>query len=217
MSCRCSPTPTRTDQRHQTLEAVLAWSFDLLTENLHHVLERISIFAGVRSGLAAAEQVAPRQRPGWGRPSTMRIASLVDKSLVVRHPGRFRLLDTTRGFYLAARRADAVGRRGGGSSTRGHTRFVIDRASVIRAGLHGRRRGNMGRRARRRVARCACRCSRALDNDDADTVITLVTLYALREFLAPTRSLRLDRRGRPPLWRSARSTTATNCSPRAPS
>src|SRR5262249_51238890 len=48
---------TRTDDRHQTLEAVLVWSFDLLTQVERRGLERVSVFAGA-FGLEAAEQVA---------------------------------------------------------------------------------------------------------------------------------------------------------------
>jgi predicted ATPase len=136
---------TRTDQRHQTLEAVLAWSFDLLTDAERRVLERISILAGGFS-LEAAEQVA--RSYDLARPAVDdAIASLVDKSLVVRHAGRFRLLETTAVRLPSAR---TVGRRGHG---RRKPHAVRHRPGL---GHPGRaswpRRGQMGRRARRRVA-----------------------------------------------------------------
>jgi predicted ATPase len=166
----------RPDFRHQTLEAVLAWSCDLLTDIERRVLERTSIFAGAFS-LEAAEQVV---RGVDLAPTDVddAIASLVDKSLVVRPAGRFRLLETTRQF--ASRRLVQAGDEA--RVTEAHTRFVVERAPAIWRGLGGRDEA-------RWVAvldvewpdvRAAVR--RAMDDDDADTVITLVTLYARELF-----------------------------------
>jgi predicted ATPase/DNA-binding winged helix-turn-helix (wHTH) protein len=87
--------------RHQTLNAALDWSYDLLAESERAVLKRLVVFAGpfslegaqavVRDDGAEADEVAEV------------IATLVAKSLIVSNTGagkgvRFRLLDTTRTY-----------------------------------------------------------------------------------------------------------------------
>jgi predicted ATPase/class 3 adenylate cyclase len=164
---------TRTDHRHQTLETVLAWSFDLLTEIERRVLERVSVFAGAFS-LEAAEQVLPGDDLARTAVDDA-IASLVDKSLLVRHAGRFRLLETTRQFAwrrLAHSGDEAV-------ISEAHTRFVLDRAPVIRLGLRGRDEAKWVAVLDVEWPDVRATVRRALDSDDADTVITLVTQYAL--------------------------------------
>ena len=94
--------------RHRTLRAAMDWSYDLLTASEQVLLRRLSVFAGW--SLEMAEQVCS----GDGIPASDvldLLASLVDKSLVVREPevlgqARYRLLDTIR-EYAAARLADA--------------------------------------------------------------------------------------------------------------
>jgi predicted ATPase len=167
---------TRTDDRHQTLEAVLAWSFDLLTDVERRVLERASVFAAAFS-LEAAEHVL------LGNDLTRTavddaLASLVDKSLVVRHAGRFRLLEITRQF--AARRLERSGDEA--VVAEAHTSFVIDRAAVIRTGLHSRDEAKWVAVLDVEWPDVRATVRRALDDDDADTGITLVTLYALEIF-----------------------------------
>ncbi len=83
--------------RHQTLEAMLNWSYDLLAERDRDVLQYLSVFAGPFT-LKAAQAVA-------ADPDSDRLAvansltSLVDKSLVwvstQTSPVLFKLLDTT--------------------------------------------------------------------------------------------------------------------------
>jgi predicted ATPase/class 3 adenylate cyclase len=167
---------TRTDRRHQTLEAVLSWSFELLTEVERRVLERASVFAGAFS-LEAAERVLPCDDLV---PTVVddAIASLVDKSLVVRDAGRFRLLETTRQF--ASRRLASSGEEA--AAAEAHTRYVIDRAPVIRAGLHGRDEAKWVAVLDVEWPDVRAAVRRAFENDDADTVIALVTLYALEMF-----------------------------------
>ena len=167
---------TRSEHRHQTLDAVLAWSFDLLTQVEQRVLERVSVFAGAFS-LDAAEHVV--QANDLTRTEVDdAIASLVDKSLVVRQAGRFRLLETTRQFTSRrlARSGDET------VITEAHTRFVIDRAPVIWAGLRGRDEAKWVAVLDVEWPDVRATMRRAFDNDDADTVITLVTLYALEIF-----------------------------------
>ncbi|MCY1139836.1 BTAD domain-containing putative transcriptional regulator [Actinoplanes sp. Pm04-4] len=78
--------------RHRTLRAVVEWSFGLLDPSSRRVLTRLSAFAGSFT-VAQAEAVVAAE----GVAAVL--AALVDRSLVVRHgPGRFRLLETIRGY-----------------------------------------------------------------------------------------------------------------------
>ncbi|EWM09795.1 protein kinase/ transcriptional regulator, LuxR family, partial [Kutzneria sp. 744] len=78
-------------QRHQTLHAVVDWSWDLLSPDEQAVARRLTVFTGGTS-LAAAERVC-------ALPDTIDLlADLVDKSLIEVADGRYRMLDTIRAF-----------------------------------------------------------------------------------------------------------------------
>jgi len=92
--------------RHQTLRAIVDWSWDLLDERERVILRRLSVFSGGATP-DSAEQVCSL---GADRAAIVEvIASLVDKSLVVaagEHEVRYRLLETVRA-YAADRLAEA--------------------------------------------------------------------------------------------------------------
>lgn len=94
--------------RHQTLQAMLDWSFALLSAFEQSVLARLSIFIGPFS-LDAALFVA-KQSDSDPRSPANAIASLLDKSLISLSgdggPSHYRLLDTTRA-YAAAKLAES--------------------------------------------------------------------------------------------------------------
>jgi predicted ATPase/DNA-binding winged helix-turn-helix (wHTH) protein len=85
--------------RHQTLRAMLDWSYDVLSEDEKAVLRALSIFVGAFT-LEMAQAVACKpDRDEWQVASL--VASLVDKSLIsVSQKGTnsYRLLDTTRAY-----------------------------------------------------------------------------------------------------------------------
>ncbi len=84
--------------RHQTLRAVVAWSWDLLTEAERRLARRLSVFAGGAT-LDSVEQVCAADAAD--------LAALVDKSLVeVDDAGRYRMLETIRA-YAAERLAES--------------------------------------------------------------------------------------------------------------
>lgn len=87
--------------RHQTLQAVVAWSYDLLDEPEARLFDRLSVFAG-GFRLAAAEEVCAGSDSVAGSGVAGLLSELVDKSMVVveRDEGavRYRLLDTLRAF-----------------------------------------------------------------------------------------------------------------------
>ncbi|MET9247945.1 BTAD domain-containing putative transcriptional regulator [Nonomuraea sp. NPDC003709] len=83
--------------RHQTLRAVVAWSWDLLNGPERRLAERLAVFAG-GFDLAAAEHVGG---------SLDLVAALVDKSIVQpADDGRYRMLETIREYGLERLAAD---------------------------------------------------------------------------------------------------------------
>ena len=83
--------------RQRTLEATVAWSYDLLSERQRALFDRLSVFAGGWT-LDAAETVCASAGLE-ARHVADDLAALVDKSLVVRDvPARYRLLETLRQY-----------------------------------------------------------------------------------------------------------------------
>jgi predicted ATPase len=96
----------RSQPRHQTLQSMLDWSYDLLDDAERRLLWQASVFVGGFT-LAALEAVAGPEGAGV----LDRLASLVDRSLVVvvpttRRQSRYRLLETVR-LYALDRLAEA--------------------------------------------------------------------------------------------------------------
>lgn len=85
------------EERHQTLRALVDWSYDLLSELERRLFNRLTVFAG-GFGVEAAESVCAGE--GLSPHAVLDLLSqLVDKSLVVADPERggevrYRLLDT---------------------------------------------------------------------------------------------------------------------------
>jgi len=78
------------DSRHRSLRAVFDTSWQLLTPEERHALQRLSVFRG-GFGFAAAEQVAGA--------SALLLAQLIDKSLLYRHvAGRYEMHELLRQY-----------------------------------------------------------------------------------------------------------------------
>jgi predicted ATPase/DNA-binding XRE family transcriptional regulator len=94
--------------RQQTMEALIDWSYDLLTDEERRFLRALAVFAGGCTVEAAAAVSAVTA----GDAAAM-IASLVDKSLVVAQPAgderRYTLLDSMRAY--ASQKLDQAGER----------------------------------------------------------------------------------------------------------
>ncbi|MBV8461254.1 MAG: tetratricopeptide repeat protein [Candidatus Eremiobacteraeota bacterium] len=88
--------------RHQTLRALIDWSYNLLNERERTILNRASVFAGGWTIDAASDICADETIESWEVLDL--ISSLVDKSLVVAELGgaseRFRMLDSTWRYAL---------------------------------------------------------------------------------------------------------------------
>ncbi len=100
---RFAATSTAGPVRQRTLEAAVAWSYELLSEPARAMFNRTAVFVESCT-LEAAEAVAP---PAVGRADVLgAISELVDGSLLTRERGpaavaRFRMLETLRVFGLA--------------------------------------------------------------------------------------------------------------------
>ncbi|MFI6265448.1 BTAD domain-containing putative transcriptional regulator [Micromonospora sp. NPDC051006] len=116
------------EPRHQTLRAVVRWSWDLLDEPERRLTRRLGVFAG-NPDLAAVERVcAP-----LGADVLDVLTSLAEKSLVDAADGRFRMLETVRAF--------AVGELAGAGEAdrlrRAHAAYFLDLARAGDRGLRG--------------------------------------------------------------------------------
>ncbi len=108
--------------QHQTLRAIVDWSWELLGDAERTVLRRLSVFSGGATP-EAAEQVCSLD----GKPGAIIdvIASLVDKSLVTaegQRQVRYRLLETMRAY--AADRLAAAGETDRAGAA--HARYFLD-------------------------------------------------------------------------------------------
>jgi predicted ATPase/DNA-binding SARP family transcriptional activator len=109
--------------RHQTLRAIVDWSWDLLGPAERRVLRRLSVFSGGATPEAAQRICAPEYGAGAGKDASTGaskdpaepgevvdvVAALVDKSLVLADEDggvRYRLLETMRA-YAGERLAEA--------------------------------------------------------------------------------------------------------------
>ena len=106
-----------TPERQRTMEAAIAWSFDLLSANEKAVFRRLAVFHGGWT-LGAAEEICPGVDVKQGEIVDI-LGALVDQSLVVAdivgELPRYHFLETVRAFALEKLRAsgevDAIGGR----------------------------------------------------------------------------------------------------------
>ncbi len=120
------------DPRHRTLRALIDWSHELLSEPEARVLRRLAIFVGGFS-VHLAERVACDDTLPQQQVAAV-VASLVDRSLVVRHGARrYRLLETLRAY--AGERLTRSGEAG--ATLRRHAGAVTEAAEIEDKRLHG--------------------------------------------------------------------------------
>jgi predicted ATPase/DNA-binding CsgD family transcriptional regulator len=129
--------------RHQTLRALIDWSYDLLNSGERELLDRLSVFAGGWT-LAAAAAVTAVSAPAVSAPEggteewqvLDHLSALVDKSLVQADESegstRYRLLETVRS-YAAERLALRAGSEPNATRAAHRDHYL---ALVETAGLH---------------------------------------------------------------------------------
>ena len=125
--------------RHQTLRAVVDWSWDLLDEAERAILRRLSVFSGGATPESAERvcQLAGDAASGSGRDVVDIVASLLDKSLVTAGDEdhvRYRLLETVRA-YASDRLAEAGETE---QIAAAHARYFIDLAERAEPELRSR-------------------------------------------------------------------------------
>jgi predicted ATPase len=116
--------------RHQTLKAMIDWSWSLLSESERTALLHFAVFP---AGLAANETRAFASE--LGIPDSSVFDSLVDRSLLQRSRGRFRALETVREYGI-----DRLSEAGGlAGALVAQARFMVRRAREMDAQLRGPR------------------------------------------------------------------------------
>lgn len=99
-----------TDERHRTIEATMAWSFELCSEPEQALWSRAAVFAGSFDLDAAVGVCADEQLPADA--VLDHVAALVDKSILLSEESeghvRFRMLETIRQFGLAQLTSDQL-------------------------------------------------------------------------------------------------------------
>jgi predicted ATPase/DNA-binding SARP family transcriptional activator len=120
--------------RHQTLRAVVGWSWDLLGEEERRLARRVTVFAGGFSPAAAA-RVCGLPEPD----ADELLIGLADKSLLQPEPApagvRYRMLDTVRAF--CAERLEEAGEHD--RVRRAHAEYFLELALTADPHLRGPR------------------------------------------------------------------------------
>ena len=160
--------------RHQTLRAIVDWSWDLLGEAERTVLRRLSVFSDGATP-ASAEYVCSRGGAPGPEPAEIIdvIASLVDKSLVTaagEHEVRYRLLETMRA-YAAERLAES----GEAAQVQAaHMAFFVELAERGEPQLRSHGQQAWLQRLAAEHANCVAALRCALDAGDAPTALRFV-------------------------------------------
>ncbi|MDT0349487.1 ATP-binding protein [Pseudonocardia charpentierae] len=157
--------------RHQTLRAVVEWSWDLLDEPERALARRLSVFAG-----GATEEAALRIC-GLGDATLDVLTALVEKSLLVAAPGsptRYRMLETIREY--AAQRLDEAGERPAMEAA--HTALIVEVVETAEPWLRRPEQLEWVGRLRAEADDVAAVFRRAVAADDAATAHRLVAASA---------------------------------------
>jgi predicted ATPase/DNA-binding SARP family transcriptional activator len=180
--------------RHQTLRAVIDWSWELLGGAEQVLLRRLSVFAGGAT-LEAAERVCAGPAPAGPAPDEVLylLAGLVDKSLVVAAEGdgpevRYGMLETVRAY--GAERLRAAGEDE--ALARAHAGYFLELAEAAEPELRRRDQLRWIDRlaAERDNLHAALRWS--VDSGEAATALRLAAALGWYWFLTSARAEALD-------------------------
>ncbi|GAB3980385.1 AfsR/SARP family transcriptional regulator [Plantactinospora veratri] len=204
--------------RHQTLRAVVQWSWDLLDEAEQRLARRLTIFAGP-ADLAAVERVCGPLDTGAGDAELLDVlSSLVDKSLVEAGGGRFRMLETVRAF--GAERLVEAGEAE--ELRRAHAGYFLELARTADLRLRGADQLDWLRRLDGDRDDLHAALRRAMAAGDVATALELVAalsfywwLRGLRGEGAALAAQLVEQLGGDPPPNSPRSTPSVCCTPRS--
>jgi predicted ATPase/DNA-binding SARP family transcriptional activator len=161
--------------RHQTLRAVVDWSYELLDSAERQLFDRLAVFVGGFT-LEAAEAVVTAP----GEPTAEVLARLVDKSLLVvddRGPeGRYRMLETLRLYGL-----DRLTEAGEMATARGsHAALVTAMVRGARSALRGAQQPAVLRRLEAELGNIRAALAWYVERGDAANAVRLAGwLYPL--------------------------------------
>ncbi len=161
-------------ERHRTLEEVIAWSYNTLSNEQQVVLRRLSVFAGAFT-LESAELTAGGDDLSAADVDDTLVA-LVDRSLVARHRNRFRILEPTRQFAQA--RCESAAELAWIRDQ--HVMAMTVRAAAVHDGLDSPAEAHWVGELDADWADVRLAVRRALDCDAADAAIFLV-IHITRE------------------------------------
>jgi predicted ATPase/DNA-binding SARP family transcriptional activator len=166
------------DSRHQALEAVVDWSFELLGADEQRLFLRLSVFAAAFD-IAAAETVTADDDLPAARVADL-VARLAERSMLTRPgpsgTGRYRMLETLRA-YAASRLPDVEAER----LRHRHAKVMVDLAERAEAGLYGPEEPIWARRVELWLDDLRTAWSWARDADEVDLAVRLaaaITRYA---------------------------------------
>jgi tetratricopeptide (TPR) repeat protein len=137
--------PRDLPERQQTMNAAVAWSYQLLSPNEQRAFRRFGALAGRFSVDAACAVLAGHDRASTGRDQVLdALASLIDKSLLLRTETSvatrplYQVLETVRAY--AARELTASGERD--AAFEGLARYCTSQASLATEALAGPAQGH---------------------------------------------------------------------------
>jgi predicted ATPase/DNA-binding SARP family transcriptional activator len=159
--------------RHQTLRAVVEWSYERLPESERRLFDRLAVFVGGFT-LEAVTAIGDDPTAGEG-PVADALAHLVDTSLVVmdaRAPARYRMLETLRAYgwqrLEESGAAEAVRRL--------HTAHALSMVESARGPLHGPQQPAWLDRLETDLGNIRAALEFSLDTGDAATAARLAGL-----------------------------------------
>ena len=163
--------------RHQTLRATIDWSYQLLSASEQRLLARLAVFAGGCT-LAAAEEVCAGGSIDSADVFAL-LANLVDRSLVVTEEQdgetRYQLLETIREFA----QGHLEGADEPGEIRARHARYFAGWAETASHGLRGPAEAAWSRRVARDHENLRAAMAYAIESDDADIALRLLTAAKL--------------------------------------
>jgi predicted ATPase len=198
-------------QRHQTLRAVIDWSYDLLSEPERRLLARLSVFAGGCSR-ESAEKVCGGEPLNPSRLFEL-LAGLVDQSLVVAvrdgPDTRYRLLETIREYG-----EERLAEHGETKAVRyRHAQHYTELSQVLSEKARGSQQAEALRLLAVENENLLAAMAHAVTSADIDLALRLLTAGAGQQMwynlsLLPADALRLEGAVEHPLYPRALATVA---------